>query len=135
MYLLNKHAFQFDRRALVWLGLSLLAMFCALFPLEVWASDTGGDLPFDAGIIMLKESITGPLAAMLSLGGIVVAGGMLIFGGDLSGFMRSMIFLVLVIAIIVGASALITSLGFTTTVVAGLDVDGALVMSPIGKLV
>ncbi|MNO08629.1 hypothetical protein D3C81_2313800 [compost metagenome] len=34
----------------------------------------------------------------------MVAGGVLIFGGDLNGFFRTLIFLVLVMALIVGAN-------------------------------
>jgi type IV secretion system protein VirB2 len=47
--------------------------------------------------------VTGPVAFALSIIGIVVAGGVLIFGGDLNGFFRTLIFLVLVMALLVGA--------------------------------
>ncbi|MCY1448954.1 hypothetical protein D9M71_656680 [compost metagenome] len=52
----------------------------------------------------MRESVTGPVAFALSIIGIVVAGGVLIFGGDLNGFFRTLIFLVLVMALIVGAN-------------------------------
>jgi type IV secretory pathway VirB2 component (pilin) len=43
------------------------------------------------------------VAFVLSIVGIVVAGGTLIFGGDLSGFFRTMVVLVLVIGILVSS--------------------------------
>jgi type IV secretion system protein VirB2 len=39
--------------------------------------------------------------------GIVAAGAVLIFGGEMSGFLRTLVFLVLVIALIVNAGGLI----------------------------
>ena len=41
--------------------------------------------------------------------GIVVAGGVLIFGGDLNGFFRTLIFVVLVMALLVGAQNMMSS--------------------------
>ena len=43
------------------------------------------------------------MAFALSIIGIVVAGGILIFGGELNGFFRTLIFIVLVMALLVGA--------------------------------
>jgi type IV secretion system protein VirB2 len=42
--------------------------------------------------------------------GIVVAGGVLIFGGDLNGFFRSMLVVVLVMALLVTANTVMTDL-------------------------
>jgi type IV secretion system protein VirB2 len=54
-------------------------------------------------LVNLRNSVTGPVAFALSIIGIVIAGGVLIFGGDLNGFFRTLIFLVLVMALLVGA--------------------------------
>jgi type IV secretion system protein VirB2 len=40
----------------------------------------------------------------------VVAGGILIFGGELNAFFRTMIFIVLVMALLVGANNIMTNL-------------------------
>jgi type IV secretion system protein VirB2 len=53
--------------------------------------------------------VTGPVAFALSIIGIVVAGGVLIFGGDLNGFFRTLIFLVLVMALLIAANNIMTS--------------------------
>lgn len=79
-----------------------------------WAPDAfaeptgGGGLPFDSWLTNLKTSITGPFAFTAAIIGIIAAGATLIFGGDLNGFFRSMLFIVLVIALIVAANNLLT---------------------------
>lgn len=70
---------------------------------------TGGDLPYESWLESLRNSVTGPVAFTLSIIGIVVAGGVLIFGGDLNGFFRSLIFLVLIMALIIGANNLMST--------------------------
>jgi len=83
--------------------LALLAL-AILAPQHALASTgTGGSLPYESWLTNLQNSVTGPVAFALSIIGIVVAGGVLIFGGDLNGFFRTLIFLVLVMALLVGA--------------------------------
>lgn len=81
-----------------------LLMFCIMSEPAHATSWSGQDMPYEAGLQKLYKSVTGPVAFALSLIGIVAAGAALIFGGDMNGFLRSLVFLVLVIAIIVGAS-------------------------------
>lgn len=68
------------------------------------SAGTGGSLPYESWLTSLRNSVTGPVAYSLSLVGLVVAGGILIFGGDLNGFFRTLVFLVLVMALIIGAN-------------------------------
>ncbi|MCW5222894.1 conjugal transfer system pilin TrbC [Verminephrobacter aporrectodeae] len=87
-------------------GLALLALlaFLVLAPHPAFAAEgTGGALPYESWLTNLRNSATGPVAFTLSIIGIVVAGGVLIFGGELNGFFRSLIFIVLVMALLVGA--------------------------------
>lgn len=69
----------------------------------------GGALPYEDWLTSLRTSVTGPVAFSLSLIGIIVAGGVLIFGGDLNGFFRTLIFIVLVMALLVGAQNVMTN--------------------------
>ncbi len=84
------------------LGMILLA---ALFIAEpaVASSSAGGGLPFDTWLTKISNTITGPFAFTVSIVGIVAAGAMLIFGGDISGFMKTMIFIVLVLSFVIAA--------------------------------
>ena len=88
-----------------------LALCAFMLPNEAYAAGTaGGGLPYESALTRLRASITGPVAFTLSLIGIVGAAGVLIFGGELTGFLRMMVFLVLLIAILVGAQNVLTSL-------------------------
>jgi type IV secretory pathway VirB2 component (pilin) len=91
----------------------LLALFILMFLVagnEAYAGTaTGGSLPYESWLTSLRDSVTGPVAFTLSIIGIVVAGGVLIFGGDLNGFFRTLIFMVLVMAFLVGAQNMMTT--------------------------
>jgi len=82
---------------------------------------TGGSLPYESWLENLRNSVTGPVAFSLSIIGIVIAGGVLIFGGDLNGFFRTLIFLVLVMALIVGAQNVMSTFFARGAVIAMLD--------------
>ena len=70
----------------------------------------GGALPYETWLVSLRNSVTGPVAFTLSIVGIVVAGGILIFGGELNAFFRTLIFILLVMALLVGANNVMTNL-------------------------
>lgn len=93
-----------NRRRLLALFATMLLVLLVLAPHPAWAAEgTGGSLPYESWLTNLRNSVTGPVAFALSIIGIVIAGGVLIFGGDLNGFFRTLIFLVLVMALLVGA--------------------------------
>jgi type IV secretory pathway VirB2 component (pilin) len=86
------------------ISVAILLAFILLTPQQAFASEgTGGALPYESWLVNLRNSVTGPVAFALSIIGIVIAGGVLIFGGDLNGFFRTLIFLTLVMALLVGA--------------------------------
>lgn len=103
-------SFRLDRNAVFYLGLLALLAFFLLAPHTAFASEgTGGSLPYEGWLTNLRNSVTGPVAFTLSLIGIVVAGGILIFGGELNGFFRTLIFIVLVMALLVGAQNMMST--------------------------
>lgn len=86
------------------------------------ASASGGGLPYEDWLTKLRTSVTGPVAFAISIIGIVVAGGVLIFGGELNAFFRTLIFLVLVMALIIGANNLMTTFfGTSSEIIASAD--------------
>ena len=88
----------------------LVAAILAFSASDALASvGTGGDLPYESWLESLRNSVTGPVAFTLAVIGIVVAGGVLVFGGDLNGFFRTMIFLVLIMALIISANNIVSS--------------------------
>jgi type IV secretory pathway VirB2 component (pilin) len=98
------------RVALPYLLVGLIIAYLLLVPGHAYAAEgTGGSLPYESWLANLRNSVTGPVAFALSLVGIVVSGGTLILGGDLNGFFRTMIFVVLVMALLVGAQNMMSS--------------------------
>ena len=87
--------------------LTLLATM--LLSPELMAAGAGGALPWEAPLTLIVTSITGPVAFGISVIGIVAAGAMLIFGGEIGQFLKSVIILVLVIALLVFATQFLTS--------------------------
>lgn len=89
---------------------SLVLCFFLLPEPALAAVGGGGNLPYEPWLVSLRNSVTGPVAFTLSIVGIVVAGGILIFGGELNAFFRSLIFIVLVMALLIGAQNVMTGL-------------------------
>lgn len=92
--------------AMPWLVLGMLALL-----LPELALAAGNTLPYEDGLKTLYKSLTGPVPFAISLVGIVACGAMLIFGGEISGFMRTLVFIVLVVAVIVQAASVVELLG------------------------
>ena len=67
-------------------------------------------LPWETPLQTIAHSITGPVAYAISLMGIVVAGAMLVWGGEINEFVRRMIMLVLVISLIMFATSILSTL-------------------------
>jgi len=96
----------------MWAATALLVAFMLflLAPMHAHAtSGTGGSLPYEDWLTSLRNSVTGPVAFTLSIVGLVIAGGVLIFGGELNAFFRTLIFLVLVMALIIGAQNMMST--------------------------
>ncbi len=95
-----------DMNKLLFLGVVALLF---LLPTDVLASaGTGGDLPYEGFLEGLRNSMTGPVAYTISLVAIVTSISTLMFGGDIQGFARTLLQLVLLIGIIIGANAMMS---------------------------
>lgn len=74
------------------------------------ASSRGG-LPWEGPLQQIQQSITGPVAGFIALAAVAVAGGMLIFGGELNDFARRLMYVVLVAGILLGATQIVGLFG------------------------
>lgn len=103
------------------LALLLLIVALVAMPEIAHASQgTGGGLPYEDWLTSLRNSVTGPVAFTVSIMGLVIAGSVLIFGGELNAFFRTLIFLVLVMSFLVGAQNFMASFFGR-----GAEIDGA----------
>jgi type IV secretory pathway VirB2 component (pilin) len=118
-FLTFRHTTFFYVAAALLLGALLVTPHLALA-----SEGTGGSLPYESWLTSLRNSVTGPVAFALSIIGIVIAGGVLIFGGDLNAFFRTLVFIVLVMALLVGAQNMMGTLF-------GRGAEIALVSNPV----
>lgn len=81
-------------------------------------ASSGGGLPWEAPLEQIQQSITGPVAGFIALAAVAVAGGMLIFGGELNDFARRLMYVVLVAGILLGASQIVGLFGATGSTLA-----------------
>lgn len=90
--------------------MGLMVLFLLFLTHPALAASAGGGLPFDSWLTKIQKSITGPFAFSAAIIGLVASGATLIFGGELNGFMRSLIFFVLVLAFLVAAQNTMTAI-------------------------
>ena len=74
-------------------------------------ASTGGGLPWEGPLEQIQESITGPVAGSIALAAVAIAGGMLIFGGELNDFARRLCYIVLVAGVLLGATQIVGMFG------------------------
>lgn len=95
------------------LKLAFLIVLTSVFK-DALAADTASGssvLPYETWLKTIQKSLTGPVAFSVSLIGIVSCGATLIFtGGEMGRFMRSIVYLVMVMTLLVGANTLMSSL-------------------------
>jgi type IV secretion system protein TrbC len=95
------------------IAIMLLAAPIALASIAPALASSGGSLPWEEPLQQIQESITGPVAGAIALAAVAIAGGMLIFGGELNDFARRLVFIVLVAGILLGATNIVGLFGAT----------------------
>jgi type IV secretion system protein TrbC len=73
------------------------------------AAPAGGGLPWEAPMTAIATSLTGPVAYAIGLIGIAIAGGTMLWGGDLGEVGRKACMIGLVIAVLVFAAPMLSS--------------------------
>lgn len=101
-------------------SLSLAAIGLVLLAFPALAS-SGGSLPWESPLQQIQASITGPVAGAIALAAVAIAGGMLIFGGELNDFARRLVYIVLVAGILLGATNIVGLFGATGASISAVD--------------
>ena len=84
-----------------------------------YASTTSTGLPWETPLQTVKQSLTGPVAAGISVVGIAAGGMALVFGGELSEFAKRACYAVIATGAIVGAGTLMSTLFSSSSAVIG----------------
>ncbi|AIC30121.1 conjugal transfer protein TrbC 2 (plasmid) [Rhizobium etli bv. mimosae str. IE4771] len=92
---------------------ALLASPIVLASVAPALASSGGSLPWEGPLQQIQESITGPVAGAIALSAVAIAGGMLIFGGELNDFARRLMYIMLVAGILLGATNIVGLFGAT----------------------
>ncbi|CAK7261812.1 MULTISPECIES: conjugal transfer pilin TrbC [unclassified Shinella] len=104
------------------LGLATIALTLAEPAL---ASSGGGGLPWESPLQQIQQSITGPVAGFIALAAVAIAGGMLIFGGELNDFARRLCFIALVGGVLLGSTQIVALFGATGASIGAADTPSA----------
>ena len=73
------------------------------------AAATSGSLPWEAPMKTIATSLTGPVAYAIGLIGIAIAGGTMLWGGELTEFGRRACMIGLVVSVLVFAAPMLSS--------------------------
>ena len=108
-------------RCTIFAAVAMAACFCLVSLEPALASSGGGGLPWEGPLQQIQQSITGPVAGFIALAAVAVAGGMLIFGGELNDFARRLMYVVLVAGILLGATQIVALFGATGASIDNLE--------------
>jgi len=88
--------------------LGAVIALAAAFSLRMQAAAAGG-LPWERPMTAIATSLTGPVAYAIGLIGIAIAGGAMLWGGELTEFGRRACMIGLVVSVLVFAAPLLSS--------------------------
>lgn len=96
------------RRSILGPRLGALFALAVAFSLQSQAAAAGG-LPWEKPMTAIATSLTGPVAYAIGLIGIAIAGGAMLWGGELTEFGRRACMIGLVVSVLVFAAPLLAS--------------------------
>jgi type IV secretory pathway VirB2 component (pilin) len=96
------------RRSILGPRLGVFIVLAAKFSLRMQAAAASG-LPWEKPMTAIATSLTGPVAYAIGLIGIAIAGGAMLWGGELTEFGRRACMIGLVVSVLVFAAPLLSS--------------------------
>jgi type IV secretory pathway VirB2 component (pilin) len=119
-YLMNGQQVQLIRRSTPRvLAMRASALFALAYAFAVRANAAAaGTLPWERPMTAIATSLTGPVAYAIGLIGIAIAGGAMLWGGELTEFGRRACMIGLVVSVLVFAAPMLSSaFGVTAAVI------------------
>jgi type IV secretion system protein TrbC len=96
------------RKTTIWPRMFGLVLLAAAFNFRLQAA-AAGNLPWEKPMTAIATSLTGPVAYAIGLIGIAIAGGAMLWGGELTEFGRRACMIGLVVSVLVFAAPLLAS--------------------------
>lgn len=109
------------KRHQTWTACFSLFLLSLMLASPALASSGGGGLPWEGPLQQIQQSITGPVAGFIALAAVAIAGGMLIFGGELNDFARRLCYIALVGGVLLGATQIVALFGATGASIGSLE--------------
>ena len=92
-------------RAAQFLVFAAVAGMVALLPELAWAGQPTN--PFSVPLRNIMRIVTGPVAVAIAMAGILATGLMLVFGGEMKDFVKSMVTITLVVCVVIFSAQLV----------------------------
>lgn len=101
-----------QKQAMMQVALLVAAVVAmAIFNPAFASEGGGGGLPYEGWLSSLRDSVTGPVAFTGATIGIAAAGLTLVFGGEISGFLKTIMYLILVMCLLIGVQNMLAFFG------------------------
>lgn len=98
--------------------MALLAISLLFLPeVAMAAAAAGGGMPYSTGLTTFRTSVTGEIAGIICLIGVIGAVAAYLFQGMLDGLMMSVVRIVIGTCIIGGAATFLTAIGVTGAII------------------
>ena len=89
-----------------------------------FASSSGSGLPWETPLTTVKNSLTGPVALAVSVCALFACGAVLVFGGEMTEFVKRALYAVIAISFIVGGASFVTTVfGFSGATISMIVLD------------
>jgi type IV secretion system protein VirB2 len=91
--------------------LAAIMMYFAALPAD--AATGGGGLPWEGPLTTIQNSLTGPVATAIAVIALFAAGAALVFGDEMSNFVKRVLIGVMALALLIAGSHFLTALNIT----------------------
>ena len=90
---------------------AVLVAFLTALPAQ--AATGGGNLPWEGPLSTIQQSLTGPVATAIAVIALFAAGAALVFGDEMSNFVKRVLIGVMALALLIAGSHFLTGIGLS----------------------